>query len=311
LGNAKFIISLDFELHWGVFDTLENRYDDNLNGVKNAIENMLVLFNKYNIHVTWATVGLLFNENKDDYAKYKPILSPSYKDKNLKSLSLDIGKNEKEDELHYAYSIIKLIKSYPNQEIASHSYSHYYAMECWQTIEEFEEDIKSAVDIAKDKYDIDLKSFVFPKNEINTEYIDILSKYKFTSYRENPTHWIYKNGQQTNIIGKIIRTIDSYINITGNKCSRIKNNNSLKNIVGDRFLRPFKNKFLNTLMLNRIKNEMKYAAVNNTNYHLWWHPHNFGINTDNNLNNLEIPLKYFKELNKEYNMESICMQNLC
>ncbi len=308
--NAKFIISLDFELHWGVFDTLEHRYDENILGARDTIKKMLELFKKYDIHVTWATVGMLFNENKDDLNKYQPNLLPSYKDENLSSYNQDVGKDEYEDKLHYGNSIIKLIKSYPNQEIASHSYSHYYCKADGQTKDEFEQDIKSAVNIAKDKFDIELKSFVFPKNEINYNYLDILKKYGFSSYRGNPTHWIYKNGQQTNIIGKIIRTLDSYINIAGNSCSNVENNNTLVNIVGDRFLRPYKNNILNKLMIDRIKNEMQYAARNNKHYHLWWHPHNFGINQDQNLKNLEDILRYFEILKEEFTMESSCMQNI-
>jgi len=32
---------------------------------------------------------------------------------------------------------------------------------------------------------------------------------------------------------------------------------------------------------------MKFAAENNCIYHLWWHPHNFGNNKNENLQNLE------------------------
>jgi peptidoglycan/xylan/chitin deacetylase (PgdA/CDA1 family) len=307
---SKFIISLDFELHWGVFDTLENEYDDNLNGAREAIEKMLVLFKKYNIHVTWAVVGLLFNENINDYNKYKPALLPGYLDKSLRSLDQKVGVDEKSDKLHYAHSVIALIKSYPNQEIASHSYSHYYCRSKGQTIEEFEEDIRSAKSVAKDKFHIDLKSFVFPKNEINDEYLDILKKHGFTAYRGNPKSWIYKNGQQTNLIGRVIRVLDSYINVTGCADSGIEYNRKLINSKGGRFLRPYKNKFLNRLMLNRIKSEIKYSAVNNQNYHLWWHPHNFGTNVDENIDNLKSILIFYTQLTIKYNMKSVCMQNL-
>ena len=81
----NFIISLDFELHWGVFDVMDNKYNDNILGAREAIEKMLIVFQKYDMHVTWAVVGLLFNENKEDYKKYKPSLFPSYEEQNLNS----------------------------------------------------------------------------------------------------------------------------------------------------------------------------------------------------------------------------------
>ena len=54
-----------------------------------------------------------------------------------------------------------------------------------------------------------------------------------------------------------------------------------------RMLRLFmKNKILNYLMIKRIKNEI-VAAKNNEDYHLWWHPHNFGVNIRENIKNLD------------------------
>ena len=164
--NPRLIVSLDFELHWGVFDTYGESYNANILGAREAIPKILALFKKYNIHATWAVVGLLFNENKNELARYSPLLKPSYENPKLNSYNCDIGDNENSDKLHYAHSIIKLIKESPNQELASHSYSHYYCQAKGQTMEQFDNDIQSAVTIAKDKFSIDLKSFVFPKNQV-------------------------------------------------------------------------------------------------------------------------------------------------
>ena len=53
---------------------------------------------------------------------------------------------------------------------------------------------------------------------------------------------------------------------------------------------------------------MTYAAKNNEAYHLWWHPHNFGINLPQNLLFLESILIHFVFLKKEYGMESKTMR---
>ena len=59
--SGIFTVSLDFELYWGLRDTTTiNEYEANLKGVKIAIERILELFDKYDIHATWATVGFLF-----------------------------------------------------------------------------------------------------------------------------------------------------------------------------------------------------------------------------------------------------------
>ena len=51
MNNGSFIISLDFELFWGVRDnhTLEN-YGENILGAKNALLSILTIFEKYGIH---------------------------------------------------------------------------------------------------------------------------------------------------------------------------------------------------------------------------------------------------------------------
>ena len=58
------LISLDFELHWGVFQSVNESspYMQNLLHTPEAIIRMLEVFEKRNIAVTWAVVGLLFAE---------------------------------------------------------------------------------------------------------------------------------------------------------------------------------------------------------------------------------------------------------
>jgi peptidoglycan/xylan/chitin deacetylase (PgdA/CDA1 family) len=305
LKNSSLVISLDFELHWGVFDTYGESYNDNILGARIAIPKILALFKKYNIHATWAVVGFLFNEDKNDHAKYNPLLKPSYSNKKLRSYDCNIGENEASDKLHYAHSIIKLIQECPNQELASHSYSHYYCQAKGQTIAEFDNDIKSAINIAKDKFGVDLKSFVFPKNEVNYEYLEVLKKYSFSIYRDSsPVRFKWVS------FDRVFRLMNTFLKLSKYSINAIIDHHGLKAIKGDRFLRPYTFSFLNYLMLRRVKNEMTFAAKNNSIYHLWWHPHNFGKNLDKNLENLEDILKEFTSLGKIFNMKSFCMKDL-
>ncbi len=55
---------------------------------------------------------------------------------------------------------------------------------------------------------------------------------------------------------------------------------------------------------------MAYAAKNGLTYHLWWHPHNFGINVEENFSFLEKILIHYRKLNKEYNFQSVNMNQL-
>jgi hypothetical protein len=55
-------------------------------------------------------------------------------------------------------------------------------------------------------------------------------------------------------------------------------------------------------------NEMTYAAKNNEIYHLWWHPHNFGVDTSENMKNLTSLLKHYQFLHSKYGFTSLTMQ---
>ena len=77
-----FTISLDFELFWGVFDVMQiETYGRNILGGRKAIPLLLSLFKKYNIHATWATVGMVSFENKKELLNYLPDTKASYNNK--------------------------------------------------------------------------------------------------------------------------------------------------------------------------------------------------------------------------------------
>src|SRR5712691_3912808 len=97
---GTFVISLDFELHWGSRDHLRvEEYKENLLGVRRAIPAMLALFSEFEIHVTWATVGFLFFENIDELLAAVPEELPRYSNPALDPYAAlsEIGKNEDED----------------------------------------------------------------------------------------------------------------------------------------------------------------------------------------------------------------------
>ena len=64
------------------------------------------------------------------------------------------------------------------------------------------------------------------------------------------------------------------------------------------------------LRLNRILKSMTHAAKSGEVYHLWWHPHNFGKNQNENLIFLQHILQHFSFLKKEYGFESCSMRSL-
>lgn len=318
--NGKFVISLDFELLWGMRDkmTREDKYVENIKGVHLVIPKLLDTFSKHNIKATFSTVGFLFFENKKELLTYIPKTIPKYANPNYSPYigHFDfVGENYFEDLLHFAPQLINEIKKYPEQEIGSHTFSHYYCLEEGQTVNSFKADMEMAIEVAKRK-NIRLTSLIFPRNQFNDEYLKVCSDLGIICYRGNEQSWIYKakNEEQESKFRRALRLVDAYVNISGHNCYNEKNIKSkyLINIPSSRFLRPFSNtlKILERLKLNRILKGMTHAAKNNLVYHLWWHPHNFGINQHENFVLLEKILTHYDNLNTKYKFQSITMSEL-
>ena len=122
--SGRFVISLDFELLWGVRDHADkNSYGTNILGARDAIPRILDLFAENNIHATWATVGFLFCEDKDELIECLPEVRPTYANPALSNYSYldDVGKNEKADPYYFGASLIDRIKQTPRCHIPAGS----------------------------------------------------------------------------------------------------------------------------------------------------------------------------------------------
>lgn len=315
-----FIISLDFELMWGVRDVVSvQTYGNNIRGVQTALPGILDYFKKYKIKGTFSTVGLLFFQDKEEMLNNLPELLPGYTDSNLSPygpyMENYVGLSNVDDPYHYGLNLIEKIKNTPGQEIGTHTFSHYYCLESGQTAEEFKADISAAVSIAE-KRGIKIKSIVFPRNQYNENYISICREAGITSFRNNENSGLYRAStfKADTLFRRALRLLDTYINISGNNCHHMAQaaNSFPINIPSSRFLRPYnkKLKLFDDLRLKRITKSMTYAAKNNLMYHLWWHPHNFGINREENFKFLEQILSHYLYLNKKYSFTSYTMSEL-
>ena len=316
--TGKFVISLDFELLWGVRDkrTIEN-YGTNILGVRNVIPSLLELFGKYDIKATFSTVGFLFAKNKEQLLAHCPVVRPGYNDTNLSPYPGlgKIGNDENDDPFHFGYSLLRQIKDNGNHEIGTHTFCHYYCLEPGQTPEAFMHDLAAAKKIAAAS-DIEIKSLVFPRNQFNEEYLSVCREIGIESYRGNPVSWLYsgRNKNEETLIRRALRFTDMYLNLTGYHCHtrEFVSSSMLINIAASRFLRPYGKKlsFLDSLRLRRIKKAMLHAAKNKKLYHLWWHPHNFGVNLEKNIDFLEKILVYYNYLKTKYKFTSDTMSGI-
>ncbi len=317
--TGKFVVSLDFELIWGVCDVVTiQTYGEHLRGVHTVIPKVLQAFRKFDIKGTFATVGFLFFSTKEELMAAAPARKPNYDNPALSPYLNEfknLGESYQTDPYHYAPQLIKLIQDCPEQEISTHTFCHYYCLEDGQTVDDFREDLRAAVKVALDK-NITIKSIIFPRNQFNNEYLEVCRSFGITIVRGNEGSWLYKSRRANSetTIRRAFRLLDTYVNITGQHCYSDEYMISTYpyNIPSSRFLRPYnkKTRLLEPLRLRRIKKGMTHAAKNNLTFHLWWHPHNFGINQDENFNFLEKILTHYQYLNRTYNFTNYTMAEL-
>lgn len=243
-----FCISIDTELLWGRWDLNYQPFIARARKERVIIKNLLELFKKYNIPATWAIVGKLFTR-------------PPKSTKNAK--------------LWYAPDLIQMIREYPDQEIASHSFSHIIFNQC--SNQQAENDIKNCVKVAREQ-GLKLTSFVFPRNKIG--HLEILKKHGFTSFRgQDLRNWELLFHSTPPVYG--VKIESGLVNIPGSMY--FVSARGLKY-----FIPPGLRRFKAKLGIDKSIKEKKV-------FHLWVHPVDFTDNTESLFAEFEEILKYAQE----------------
>jgi hypothetical protein len=112
--NGAFVVSLDFELYWGVRDSKSlASYGPNILGVWQAIPRLLDLFREYEVRATFATVGMLFFAEKESLRRSLPQPPVKYVDPRYDwypDYFQSLGQNEGEDPYHFGGSLVDQIR---------------------------------------------------------------------------------------------------------------------------------------------------------------------------------------------------------
>jgi peptidoglycan/xylan/chitin deacetylase (PgdA/CDA1 family) len=317
VGFGALVISLDFELLWGVRDKYPpdgGSYRENLLGSRVAIPRILDLFAEFDVAATWAAVGFLFANFRRELEAYRPTTLPAYHDPRLSPYEDQVGEGEDDDPLHFAPSLLRLIRGCPRQEVGTHTFCHYYCLEPGQTRGAFEADLASAQAIALAN-GVEIRSIVLPRNMFNPDYADVLLSAGIDCYRSNETGWMYNYHDPVyggSRLQRAARKADSYVNLSGPNLTswgEVRTECGLCQVPSSRFLRPYSPRLrhLEPLRLRRIARDLRLAASSGRIFHLWWHPHNFGKYLDENLTFLGRILEVFAECERRHGMRSLSM----
>ncbi|MBD0332887.1 MAG: polysaccharide deacetylase family protein [Chitinophagaceae bacterium] len=310
-----FTISLDFELHWGVFDKRDRQSRESCyrNTLK-LVPQMLELFAKYNVHVTWATVGSMFASCQKEWEQMRPSMLPEYAEDKYSAFlwAKENGLSEEFAWAHFAPEEVRSILDYPGQELGTHTFSHYYCLEQLKSKDAFDADLK-AVNKAALKFNSKPVSLVFPRNQFNPDHLRICYENGIKVVRSNPSTWFWSpiRDEGSNLIRKVFRTGDAYVPMSLKRTSypissiNINAGEPLQ-LPASRLLRPWSPKYAiaNKLALRRSIVELQTAGERKECYHLWWHPENFGDHPEENMKDLQLLLEQYKKCRNKLGMQS-------
>jgi peptidoglycan/xylan/chitin deacetylase (PgdA/CDA1 family) len=314
--TGVFVISLDFELYWGLRDVVAfESYAANLRGVWHAVPRLLSLFEEYDVHATWATVGFLLLRDANELQAHRPSVLPRYVQQTLCPYQY-IARDDivLDRESHFAPELVSQILATRHQELATHTYSHFYCLEAPRSLEAFRSDLEVALNFARKRFGATLTSLVFPRNQYTAAHIEIAAALGITAYRGNPEPWMYapRPHAKESIVQRGARLLDSYVPLTGNLTHSFESLGQRLpvNVPASRFLRPWSARLekAERLRLRRILRELRDAAERKRVYHLWWHPHNFGCNLEQNIRALREILQAYAALHGSHGLRS---QTMC
>lgn len=284
--------------------------------IREIVADTLLLFSRYDIHATWATVGLLHYRTISDLQADAPTTAQPYTNTQFSPFPLTTEKYGTFDPaVLLGRKEIQSILNQPNQELASHTFSHIYCAEEGLQATDFETDCRRMEAVANELNN-PFQSIVFPRNQVMPYSLKICKKYGYKAFRGNQENRFWKNSSfnSESFLKKAGRVMDAYLRISGTKSytlNELKMEHGLCNIPANRFFRAATtHKFLEKRKMRRIKNEMYKAAKKGTVYHLWWHPHNFLVLKKNNLDQLEELLAYFQVLKHKFGFDSLNLSEI-
>ena len=184
---------------------------------------------------------------------------PQYRQPELDPYGEQIGDDEESDPEHLAGSLVRLVASTPGQEVASHTFSHFYCLEDGQDETSFRADLAAAQAIAAQQ-GLQLTSLVLPRNQWNPRYASAVLDNGFDTYRGPQPSWGHQAKQQEKHTGlnRAARLVDTYAGVSPPPTmawNQVLEDSGLCNVAASAFLRPFdpRRRLVEPLRQSRLK----------------------------------------------------------
>ncbi len=309
LDRGAFLVSIDTEMAWGTVHHRDGSPHYTYQQEREFIHNLLGLLERYQIRATWAVVGHLFLDRcqPENGRKHPEILRPAYSWLKGDWFDPDPCTDAQRDPMWYGRDLVESIRScQAPQEIGSHAFSHLIVGDPQCSAESFSSDLQACRQAAK-RMGIQLKSFVFPRNQLG--HFEVLADHGFTSYR-GLTPPRFGSGPKP---VRMARRVLSEMGVLPAAPVLPQYRHSMWDVPATYFygssathwrLLPI------GVMAQRVRRDLSRAAQQRGLVHLWFHPHNLTAHPDRSLKGLEIIFRKVHQLRQQGTLDNPTMGEL-
>lgn len=272
------VVSLDFELRWGLHDRLGldmDRYRRNLEGVHEVVPPLLEMLRERNLRATWAIVGAVACRDWTEYFERAP-RPPRYARPEL-AMDPRCADLDRDGHLHFAPDLVERIVETPGQEPGTHTFTHLPMREPGVEVADVAADLAAVAALWRERFGAPPVSLVFPRNQ--AAFHGVLRASGIRVWRETAGPWYHDcNDTPTNgARPRALRLLDD-VNPWVRRAAPLEGG-ATRSSLFVRFTLPSP---AWRLQIARIEHELDHLRRGEV-FHLWWHPHNLGADVGRSL----------------------------
>jgi hypothetical protein len=272
-GRGLFTFSLDFELGWGTRGRPKApMMPPFFRGTRSAIRGLLGLFERHGISGTWAVVGALLLQSKDGRTRHPWLADPRFQD-------VPAGDSASQP-FWYADDVLDALLECPvPQEIGCHTLTHTFVDPQPTGRDRFREELRLFLELSGQLGLERPTSFIFPKAKMG--HFDVLAEMGFRSFRGPERKWF--ESLPGEVVRAGVRLLDARMAARPRVDRPRLTGEGLWMIPASQFYSPFMSVGKYVSLEARVQTAIKglrLAARTGNVFHLWTHPFNLGVRSE-------------------------------
>ena len=302
LERGVFTFSLDFELAWGTRGRPRaEQAPPFLDGTRDAVHGLLSLFEQHGVSGTWAMVGGLFLRSRD--SRRHPWLNAA------EFADIPIG-NAQSHPHWYAEDILeRLISCRVPQDLGCHTLTHLFVDASGRSRAALQRELERFLELFEELRLDRPRSFIFPK--AGMAHFDVVADAGFLAYRGPEDKWF--ESLPGELTSAACRVVDAKLGAA--PCIRKPRhvNRQLWMIPSSQFYSPFLSVGRHVSVEARVRKAirgLRRAAATGGVFHLWTHPFNLGVRTDELLEGIDRILAEAARLRDEGQLDVLSMRQI-